>query len=357
MTAMTHRERILAFIQGREQDRVPFVQYSGIAAPNDVVWDRLGRNNVGILKWSSVHSVTRTDCGSDSKDFVRDGKPCQSTTIHTPAGSIFEEREFEPVYNSSSVRKHFVETPQDLDALIALLRRTTVHPAPERYHQDAQGCGDDGLPLVSVGRSPYQQLWVQWTGLENLAYLMADCPDQMAEVFDLLSGQFRHIGECARQSDAPFVDIADNITAPAIGPAYFARYCAPLYRELVEMMGERPVFVHMDGDLKPLWDEITRSGIRGLDSFSPPPDNDTSVADAVRLWPQMRLGVNFPSSVHLQDDAGVYEAAMQILHEGGHTGRLQIQISENVPRDSWARSYAAIVRAISDYGKPGTDAL
>ncbi len=43
------------------------------------------------------------------------------------------------------------------------------------------------------------------------------------------------------------------------------------------MLSDRnvPVFVHMDGDLKPLWNAIGESRVGGLDSFSPTPDNDT----------------------------------------------------------------------------------
>ncbi len=120
----------------------------------------------------------------------------------------------------------------------------------------------------------------------------------------------------------------------------------PLYRELADRMGGRPVFVHMDGDLRPLWDAIGESAIGGIDSLSPPPDNDTSVADARRMWPGLRLWVNFPSSVHLRPDAEVRRAAERLLEEDGRSGRLQIQVSENVPASAWRTSYAAIAAAI-----------
>lgn len=352
---MTNRERMLALIQGREHDRVPFVQYSGLAAPNEEVWKLLGRNRLGILKWSAVHTIRYPNCKSESVDFERDGQRWRRTTTHTPGGAIFEERCFEPAYNSSSVRKHYVETPADLEVLIALLEDAVVEENLEQYRNDVEFCGDDGWPLVATGRSPYQQLWVQWTGIDHLAYLMADCPDRVAAVMDLLTRQLRSIFELCAQSEAPFVDISDNITAPAIGPSYFRKYCVPLYDELADMLSDRGalVFVHMDGDLKPLWPAIAESKVRGIDSFSPAPDNDTRVADAVRLWPEMRLWVNFPSSVHLRPYEQVYRQAMTILSEAGHTGRLQIQVSENVPRDRWRTSYRAIAQAIDDYGPPG----
>jgi len=37
MRPMTNRERILAIIHGDPLDRVPFVQYSGLAAPDEAV--------------------------------------------------------------------------------------------------------------------------------------------------------------------------------------------------------------------------------------------------------------------------------------------------------------------------------
>ena len=352
---MTNRERMTAVIQGREHDRVPFVQYCNIAAANEEVWEVVGRGNMGILKWSRVHTLARPHCKGETEQFERDGQRWQRTTLHTPVGSIFEERQFEPAYNSSSVRKHYVETPEDLDVLIAYLRDTVVKEDLTTYRADVEYCGDDGLPLVNTGRSPYQQLWVQWTGLDHLAYFMVDFPDRMAHVFDLLTQQLRQVFEICRRSDAPFIDVADNITAPAIGRRNFETYCTPLYDELADMLSDRGaiVFVHMDGDLKPLWDAIAECKVRGIDSFSPYPDNDTRVADAVRVWPHMRLWINFPSSVHLRSGQGIYEQATTLLAEGGHTGRLQIQISENVPRDCWRRSYPAIVRAIDDYGPPG----
>ena len=120
------------------------------------------------------------------------------------------------------------------------------------------------------------------------------------------------------------------------------------------MLADRrvPVFVHMDGDLRPLWPAIGESGVKGLDSLSPPPDNDTSPGEAVSMWPWMRVWINFPSSVHIQPAQRVYACAADMLEQAGHSGRLQIQISENVPRFAWRTSIPQIVSAIQDFGRP-----
>jgi uroporphyrinogen-III decarboxylase len=165
---------------------------------------------------------------------------------------------------------------------------------------------------------------------------------------------FAVVADAARRVPVPMIDVPDNITAPVIGPKNFRKYCVPRYNELAEMLADvgTLVYVHMDGDLKPLWKLIGESGVRGLDSLSPPPDNDTSVGQAHALWPEMRLCPNFPSSVHLAEPEVIYATARQILAEAGHSGRLQIQISENVPPGMWRKSFPQIVAAIREFGAP-----
>jgi hypothetical protein len=108
----------------------------------------------------------------------------------------------------------------------------------------------------------------------------------------------------------------------------------------------------MDGDLKPLWSAIAESKVGGIDSFAPAPDNDTSVAQAVAMWPDKRLWANFPSSVHLWAPEAIRAEADAMLAAAGHTGRLQIQISENVPAHRWQVSLPVIADAIEAFGRP-----
>jgi hypothetical protein len=353
MTQMTMRERILALVQKRPLDRVPFVLYEGML-PLDEVRAHLGRERIGLLRWSRIHRVEHPNCRFEAETYWVGDAKWQRNTLHTPAGAIYEERAFESAYGSSSIRKHYVERPEDYDVLWSYLEDSEILPDYERYECDQAELGDDGLPLVAIERTPYQQLWVQWVGLDSLSFHWIDCADRVQRTMDLLLERARRIFEVAYRSPAPLIDFPDNITAPAIGPSRFRDLCVPLYDELAAMLAERdvPVFVHMDGDLKPLWSAIAESGVGGIDSLSPAPDNDTPVSEAVSMWPEKRLWVNFPSSRHLGTYDEVRAEAESILGAGGHSGRLQIQISENVPHAVWRTSFAAIADAIDDFGVP-----
>lgn len=349
---MTNRERMLAIVQGRMPDRVPFVQYDGIAAPNEEVWALVGRENMGILRWSSVHSAFAPNCRFETEKICIDGVPGVRTFLITPKGMLFQEKLIESVYGTGATKKHFIQKKDDYLILMAYLEDLRVTENFDRFYFDDRELGDDGLPHVSLGRTPFQRLWIEWVSLEDLCIHIADYPDLIAEVISLIGRHLRAIFEIVRRAPMPYVVFGDNITAPVIGEQYFREYCVPYYRELSEMLSDRniPVYVHMDGDLKPLWDAIGESGILGIDSMSPPPDNDTSVAQATAMWPKMRLGVNFPSSIHLASPETIRATAERILEEGGRTGRLQIQISENVPPGVWLKSYPIIVDVIRNYG-------
>jgi uroporphyrinogen-III decarboxylase len=352
---MTMRERLLAVIDGQPVDRVPFVNYQGIAAPDAEVWSLIGRENMGLIRWSAVHTTHSPNCAFETENFDLNGRRAVRTTLHTPAGDLTNERLYEPTYHTTAARSHYVKEPRDYHILLAHLRDVQVVDDPEHFLRDSRDLGEDGVPMVACMRTPWQQLWVQWVSLEDLCLHAVDEPELLAEVTAELTrielDVFESIRRACRELPIRFVDVPDNITAPTIGPANFRKYCLPLYQRLSEMLSEQDVkvFVHMDGDLKPLWDQIGASGVRGLDSFSPPPDNDTSAAEALAMWPEMRLFMNFPSSVHLAAPQVIYDKTIEILEQAGRSGRLEIQVSENVPPGVWKTSYPQIVKAIRDF--------
>jgi hypothetical protein len=350
---MTMRERMLAVVRGRMPDRVPFVQYTGIAAPNEEIWSVIGRENMGLLRWSSVHKAETPNCRCDSEPIEVNGVRGVRNTLHTPRGSLWEERLFDPVLGSSASRRHYVQERDDYLIVKAYFEDMVISEDLDHFLRDERELGDDGIPHTSMMRSPYQQLWIQWVSLEELCIHMMDYPDLLDDVMSVIGRRLREIFEIVRKAPIPYIVFPDNITAPTIGERYFRRYTMPYYQELAEMLSDRdmPIYVHMDGDLKPLWTAIGESGVRGLDSMSPPPDNDTSAGDAVTQWPEMRVGLNFPSSIHLASPEVIRETADRILAEAGHTGRIQIQISENVPPGVWRKSYPIIAEAIREFGE------
>lgn len=355
---MTNRERIFGVLRRTGIDRVPFIQYDGMVAPNEELWNALGRDKVGVLRWCRAFLKESDDCTMESVDIQQNGLSGVRRTVTTPHGSMVEERFRSPGLGVLAASRHFVQEDADYALLYEYLADLRVVPNYDVVRRDIAELGDDGFPLVAVERTPYQQMWVQWVRMDKLA---VDLVDEQPELLACMR-ELDRIGrevidvtvEAAVELGVPYIDFPDNLHAPVIGRENFRRYTKPLYQYLAERLDGTGIVpaCHMDGDLKPLWSDIAESGIRAIDSLSPPPDNDTSVADALEQWPEMRLLINFPSSVHVCEPDEIYGTACEILEQGGHSGQIWIQLSENLPPGRWPTSLPPIVRAIDEFGAP-----
>ncbi|MCM8822933.1 MAG: hypothetical protein NC831_09075 [Candidatus Omnitrophica bacterium] len=351
---MTMKERMLAILKGKNVDKIPFVQYYNIN-PNQDAWKLIGRNNLGLLKWTQLHQFITPDCIAEKIHFERNGIRGYRHIIHTPVGSIFEETLIERVIGAGSIKKHFLKEKKDYEIFLFYLNNIIVKENLSAFFNDLKLLNDDGLCHVSLGRTPYQQLWIQWVLIDDLCQHLFDFPELMDQVIkkmiEIQRKVFLIVRNVAKKYPVPYVIFGDNITAPMIGEKYFRKYCMPVYEMCAEILEETGTLigVHMDGDLKPLWTAIKESPVKIIDSMSVPPDNDTSVADAISLWPETRLLVNFPSSVHLKSTNEIYKKTIEILNQGGKTKRMWIQISENMAPGLWIKSYPAIVKAINSF--------
>ena len=359
MQKLSMRERMLAMLQGRAFDRIPFLQYDNMNAPNDEIWAALGRESMGVLRWTVMHRFESPDCRIETEQTTHNNLPAYKDTLITPKGNLQQLRVLVPdMYGVTATREHYVKKIEDYEILLAYLKDITVVEDSSSTEKAIDELGTDGLPLVALPRTPYQALWVEWVSVENLCLHMIDRPAMLDECMNLLGNILLEsakvtASQCDRV-DLPFVGMGDNITAPVIGENFFRKYALPYYNRIADILAEKnvPFIVHMDGDLKPLWSAIGESKISGIDSFSPAPDNDTTVAEAVSMWPEKKFFINFPSSVHLADTEVIYQHACEILAQGGHTRRIWIQISENAPKNVWKKSFPQIIKAIEDFGKP-----
>lgn len=342
MNTLTNRERMLRVLRGGDLDRVPFVHQNCLAAPNEDIWKLFGRDKIAMSKWTSVHRCINENCKRLQEKLIVNGKEIVRETIITPKGYI----------------KHFVEDEKDLLILAEYYRNFKVYPDIDNYMSAVKLVGDDGLPYCTTARTPYQVLVTEYADIEQLAYIMMDYPEIYEEACDALGNHFLDICDVitnvSKDIDIPIVDIPENITAPLIGKKIYKETCMPYYIRFKEKIGDTKItlFSHIDGEIKGIWDEVKASALDGIDSFTPIPTGDTTISEALSLWDHGRIMCNFPSSVHIAPEEEIYKTAKQILEDGGHSKRMWIAISENVPERAWKTSFTQIVRAIDDFGRP-----
>lgn len=215
--------------------------------------------------------------------------------FRTPLGELREECVYSPLSCSLGITKHFVASESDLDVLLDILRHRRLVPAnladwPERRRLWARY---GGLPCIGLPRSPLSAFFVEWAGVQNGSYLLADCPAKCDEVLRLMEEQEGPILEAVCELAPPLVHFPDNLTSECMTGYYDARMAAGHRRRLERLhaAGIRAA-VHLDGTVKGLLPKLVRSGFDAVEALTPQPGGDLDVeeirdlagSETVILW-------------------------------------------------------------------------
>jgi hypothetical protein len=183
MERMNMRERMLAVVRGRELDRVPFAQYDNMSGKNKDIWEGVGHENMGVLRWCCAFRFEHPNCRFETREVLRDGKRRELTTLITPKGKLVQERTYiEGMNDVWAITGRYVKELDDYRILKAYLQDITVVEELGSIHETTRDLGDRGLPHIYLGRTPYQALWIEWVAIEDLSFHLADGPEIVAEL-------------------------------------------------------------------------------------------------------------------------------------------------------------------------------
>jgi hypothetical protein len=98
-----------------------------------------------------------------------------------------------------------VKNADDFKKLKWLFENTLYHFDKENFELGSKFIGNRGEPQFYLPRSPYQCFIIEWTGLENLIYALADIPGKVEEVMKALDKSYRP------QGDMNLEEIKENI--------------------------------------------------------------------------------------------------------------------------------------------------
>ena len=150
----------------------------------------------------------------------------------------------------------------------------------------------------------------------------------------------------AAKGPARYLKLWENMSIEMIGPRWFRQHLAPVYRQILEVLGSagKRLLVHYDGMLRLIADDIAALDFDGLDSFTPPPQGDMSTAEARACWPEKFLWLHPPLDWYREDRATLVERVRQMARDAGPR-RYCLMISEEVP-PACEENVAAVLQAL-----------
>ena len=200
----------------------------------------------------------------------------------TPVGTLRQESLFSRDSVSEAITKYAVETEDDLKVLLHVLEHRRLEPAClGDYRRRMELWAEyDGFPGIALPRSPLPCFFVEWAGVQNGVFLMADRPQLVRQVFDLMQAQEESILDATCEHAPPLVHFADNLTGETFA-GFFEEHMAERYRHRLGRLHEAGIrsAVHLDGTVDGLLGKLAAVGFDAVEALTPAPVGDVSVED------------------------------------------------------------------------------
>ncbi len=305
-------DRVLAVIQGRQPDRIPFcdrlelwrtalvrqgrlpAKYEGLSlndtqrevgmgqmkfvAPYDyrlVGAELTVRFNGELVRRETDPVTSRWPVLEDLMSIERPG--ATTFELSTPVGRISLRQELHPqtvLWGAIPyLAEHPIKEPEDFGTVGWLIDHIELVPRFDRVTDAANEVGDFGFVIPRIDRTPFQELLVELMGEVRTFYALHDEPRRVEKLLAAIDSLRVETANLLAPLDYPYVEFADGVTAEMTNPKLFAKYLVPAlqrYTDLYHAQGKK-VGSHFDGELRQLLRQLKDTGLDVIESVSPAP--------------------------------------------------------------------------------------
>lgn len=340
---MTPRDNLCAALDGKRPAWIPYtVNREFVTA--DPAWESLFAS--GLCPIPYVHTVREESTGVErlATPIAWRGQSARRVTLRTPVGKISQ------VEVDGWVQEYFLKTPADYRVMEYIVRHTRLIPDPAAFEAAERAVGERGLTLVGVGRSPMQTILVDYAGLENFAYHLAD---GFPELFALAGALDEQLFERCRLTAAGpgrMVSLLENFTAETWGATRFAQYHLSVYAKILplfQMAGKR-VFPHCDGQLACVAGLLADTGFAGIESLTEPPEGDMTLAQAHAAMPDKIFWTNINVGLYALPPDDLRRWVRRRVRAAAPEGSgLAFEISEDLP-PNWREAIPVVLETLRE---------
>ena len=288
---LTKRERLLNALHRREVDRMPwsplidgyFINslplqniHMDIIEAMRFIGNDIMERHVAMPKTILNNVTIRNEVSSDGK--------MMRTWYDTPVGSVHEDRQKSG--ETGFITHHMIETVEDIKVYEYIAEHMTFAENIKAFIDRDKFIGDDGLATPTGPHSPIQELLQELAGVENTVYLMADYPDEMDELMQVMQdANIRNYKVLAEYPSDVVFDYEDT-SSTVMSRSMYTDYSSPAINDYAKILHDsgKLFITHMCGKLTAFKEEIGQGKQDGIDSICPPDTGDLYIWDARKAW-------------------------------------------------------------------------
>ncbi|MFQ5809116.1 MAG: uroporphyrinogen decarboxylase family protein [Armatimonadota bacterium] len=299
---MTNRERVLAIMEGRSPDRIPWI-------PRLQIWHkamvrqgtlperfegmslRQIEQALGMGTPARGGRVLEVEQGGDVEVTARREGRSVATTYRTPAGTVSTRAQTSEELQRAGIRdlevEHMIRGPDDYAAVEYLVSHREYRPTYDEYLAYEADIADDGYPLVSTGDCPLHHFLQKLAGYEAGHYHLFDYPDKVEHLLRTMEEVERERQwPIIADSPARLIGHGTHFDSSVTPPPLFSRYIAPHYQDFSALLHERgkKLCLHADNDSRLILDHIREAGYDMAETFTTAPQVTCTLEEARRAW-------------------------------------------------------------------------
>jgi len=299
---MTNRERLLAIMDGKLPDRIPWI-------PRLQIWYEANKRK-GTLpepyRDLSLREVERDVFGGTA---ARDGviyriemqdveirahrlNDMETLTEYvTPVGTVSTRCRGTEHLRRQGIQDAEVEfmlkRRDDYRVVEHLIEHTRYTPAFEEYEAYEREVGDEGYPMVNCGDCPMHHWMRALVGYDQAYYHLNDYPAEVERLVGVITDRYKQtVWKHMLDSPARLLMHGHHLSSQMTPPPLFERYILPYYEELAPKVRARGkvLALHADNDTRHILWQIERAGFGMVECFATHPMVETTLAEAREAW-------------------------------------------------------------------------
>ena len=346
---MSMRDRMLAVYRKKNEGEIPWAAYGGFLLPAGRLERHVRNEGCGWIQWAPVCSWQPPGMShmngwmmeSELKNAELSVKIGWSgkekyilRTYDTPVGSVFEELREDPGYHSLWVKKFFIKSKKDYEVVKYIVEHTVFRDNYAGFLESQTNLGDDGVELAVIDRSPFQKMLIELCGTERLSFDLADYPHVVDDLYYTIEMKQDEAFRIIADSPAEIIWMVDNLTGDITGPRLFEKYCVPFYNRQAKLLHERNkvLAVHFDGKLRSIKDQIRKTDIDVIESFTlPEMGGDLPIEEASEVWSDKSIIANIPAFLCYEKPEAIRTYLHGLLERISPRKNFMLELSENIP--------------------------
>lgn len=292
---MTERQRFLSVLRGEKPDRVPWygdLSYYYFALQQDNMLENKYRGDSGYLQFHIDKGVGIYFYAPNMWEISYSGgvKYTERTigaekvkTYHTPYGDIVSTQKYLPSTYSWAYTSHFVNNFEQLKLMLYVLENTIYNAEYKAFNKINKLWGEHGIPaaLPPISVSPLQKLLARWAGVQTTVDLFAEDMETFEKILIDMQAVEDKPFEIICNSDAQYVEFAENLSSEITGRMLFDMFNAEYYSKRTTQLHNagKYVGIHIDGTLCPCLSQLKYCGFDVAEAVTPAPVGDIEIED------------------------------------------------------------------------------